>query len=44
MMGFTLWSARMLKLLDTRHAEALRYLGELRARPAFAKALKEGRK
>ena len=43
MMGFTLWSARMLKLLDTRHPETLRYLGELRARPAFAKALAEGR-
>jgi glutathione S-transferase len=43
MMGFTLWSARMLKLLDVRHPEALRYLGELKARPAFAKALAEGR-
>ena len=38
MMGFTLWSARMLKLLDTRHPETLRYLGQLKARPAFAKA------
>jgi glutathione S-transferase len=43
MMGFTLWSARMLKLLDGRHPETLRYLGELKARPAFAKALAEGR-
>ena len=43
MMGFTLWSARMLKLLDARHPETLRYLGELKARPAFAKALAEGR-
>ena len=43
MMGFTLWSARMLKLLSTRHPETLRYFGELKARPAFAKALAEGR-
>lgn len=43
MMGFTLWSARMLKLLDASHPETLRYLGELKARPAFAKALVEGR-
>lgn len=43
MMGFTLWSARMLKLLDVRHPESFRYLGELKARPAFAKALAEGR-
>jgi glutathione S-transferase len=43
MMGFTLWSARMLKLLDARHPQTLRYLGELKARPAFAKALAEGR-
>jgi glutathione S-transferase len=43
MMGFTLWSARMLKLLGARHPETLRYLGELKARPAFAKALAEGR-
>ena len=43
MMGFTLWSARMLKLLDARHPETLRYLGELKSRPAFAKALAEGR-
>lgn len=43
MMGFTLWSARMLKLLDARHPETLRYLGELKARPAFVKALAEGR-
>jgi glutathione S-transferase len=42
MMGFTLWSARMLKLLDQRHPETLRYLNELKARPAFAKALAEG--
>jgi glutathione S-transferase len=44
MMGFTLWSARMLKLLNVRHPETLRYLGELKARPAFAKALAEGRR
>lgn len=43
MMGFTLWSARMLKLLSVRHPETLRYLGELKARPAFAKALAAGR-
>jgi glutathione S-transferase len=43
MMGFTLWSARMLKLLGVRHPETLRYLGALKARPAFAKALAEGR-
>ncbi|HEY7976897.1 MAG TPA: glutathione S-transferase family protein [Rhizomicrobium sp.] len=43
MMGFTLWSARMLKLLDERHPETLRYFNELKARPAFAKALAEGR-
>lgn len=43
MMGFTLWSARMLKLLDARHPETLRYLGALKARPAFAKALAAGR-
>jgi glutathione S-transferase len=43
MMGFTLWSARMLKLLDARHPETLRYFNELKARPAFAKALAEGR-
>jgi glutathione S-transferase len=43
MMGFTLWSSRMLKLLGARHPETLRYLGELKARPAFAKALAEGR-
>lgn len=43
MMGFTLWSARMLKLLDARYPETLRYLGELKARPAFTKALAEGR-
>jgi glutathione S-transferase len=44
MMGFTLWSARMLKLLDQRHPETLRYLTELKARPALAKALAEGRR
>ena len=44
MMGFTLWSARMLKLLDGRHPETLRYLNALKARPAFAKALAEGRR
>ncbi len=43
MMGFTLWSARMLKLLDARHPQTLRYFNELKARPAFAKALAEGR-
>jgi glutathione S-transferase len=43
MMGFTLWSARMLKILGPRHPETLRYLGELKARPAFARALAEGR-
>ena len=43
MMGFTLWSARMLKLLDRRYPETVRYFGELRTRPAFAKALAEGR-
>jgi len=43
MMGFTLWSARMLKLLDERHPETLRYLNALKARPALAKALAEGR-
>jgi glutathione S-transferase len=43
MMGFTLWTAGMLKLLDARHPETLRYLKELKARPAFAKALAEGR-
>jgi glutathione S-transferase len=43
MMGFTLWSARMLKLLTARHPETVRYFGELKARPAFAKALAEGR-
>jgi glutathione S-transferase len=44
MMGFTLWSARMLRLLDARHPETLRYFGGLKARPAFAKALAEGRR
>jgi glutathione S-transferase len=44
MMGFTLWSARMLKLLGARHPETLRYFSELKARPAFAKALAEGRR
>jgi glutathione S-transferase len=43
MMGFTLWSARMLKLLDQRHPETWRYFNALKARPAFAKALAEGR-
>jgi glutathione S-transferase len=43
MMGFTLWAARMLQLLDERHPETLRYFSELKARPAFAKALAEGR-
>ena len=43
MMGFTLWSARMLKLLDERHPETRRYFNALKARPAFAKALAEGR-
>ena len=43
MMGFTLWSARMLKLLDHRHPETLRYFNALKVRPAFAKALAEGR-
>lgn len=43
MMGFTLWSARMLKLLSARHPETLRYFSELKGRPAFAKALAEGR-
>jgi len=43
MMGFTLWSARMLRLLDHRYPETVRYFGELKARPAFAKALTEGR-
>jgi hypothetical protein len=42
MMDF--WSARMPKPLDTRHAEALRYLGELKARPAFLKAPAAGRR
>jgi glutathione S-transferase len=44
MMGFTLWSARMLKLLGARHPQTLRYFAELKARPAFAKALAEGRR
>jgi glutathione S-transferase len=43
MMGFTLWSARMLKLLDERHPETWRYFNALKARPGFAKALAEGR-
>jgi glutathione S-transferase len=43
MMGFTLWSARMLKLLGEQHPQTLRYLGGLKARPAFAKALAGGR-
>ncbi len=43
MMGLTLWSARMLKVLDARHPQTLRYLTDLKARPAFAKALAEGR-
>lgn len=43
MMGFTLWSARMLKLLGPRHSETLRYLRDLKTRPAFAKALAIGR-
>jgi glutathione S-transferase len=43
MMGFTLWSARMLKILGPRHPETLRYVGELKARPALAKTLAVGR-
>lgn len=39
MMGFTLWSAMMLRLLDEAHPETLRYLKTLTARPAFANAL-----
>lgn len=44
MMGFSLWSAWMLKLLDAQHPETLRYLGELKARPAFRAALAESRR
>lgn len=43
MMGFTLWSARMLKILGPRHSETLRYVGELKARPALARTLAVGR-
>jgi glutathione S-transferase len=43
MMGFTLWSARMLKILGPRHPETPRYVGEMKARPALAKAFAIGR-
>lgn len=44
MIGFTLWSAKMINLLSDQHPHTLAYLQRLRARPAFAKALAESRR
>ena len=38
MMGFTLFAARLLGVLDERHAVLQRYLGRLEERPAFRTA------
>ncbi|TPG12695.1 glutathione S-transferase family protein [Sphingomonas oligophenolica] len=44
MMGFTLWSARMLRLLTDAHPRTSAYLDRLLARPGFAKAIAESKK
>lgn len=43
MMGFTLWSAKMLGVLTESHPRTLEYLERLTSRPAFEKALAESR-
>jgi glutathione S-transferase len=43
MMGFTLWSAKMLGVLTDSHPRTLEYLERLTSRPAFEKALAESR-
>ena len=44
MLGFTLWSARMLRLLTEAHPRTSAYLERLTVRPAFAEALAESRR
>ncbi|MDP8914331.1 MAG: glutathione S-transferase C-terminal domain-containing protein, partial [Pseudomonadota bacterium] len=44
MVGFTLWSAKMINLLGDQHPRTSAYLQRLRARPAFSKALDESRR
>lgn len=44
MIGFTLWSAKMINLLGDQHPRTSAYLQRLRARPAFSKALDESRR
>lgn len=44
MMGFTLWSAKMLGVLSDKHPKTLEYLARLLARPAFKAALSESRR
>ena len=44
MLGFTLWSARMLWLLTPAHPRTTAYVARLTARPAFAEALAESRR
>jgi len=39
MMGFTLFAARALGVLDDRYANLNRYLARLEQRPAFQKSL-----
>ncbi|MEM8695417.1 MAG: glutathione S-transferase family protein [Pseudomonadota bacterium] len=41
MMGFTLWSAKMLNVLTDKHPHTVAYLDRLMARPAFQKAMAE---
>lgn len=44
MMGFTLWSAKMLGVLSEAHPHTVQFLKQLTSRPAFEKALAESRR
>lgn len=44
MMGFTLWSAKMLGLLTDAHPKTVAYLDRLMARPAFQGAIAESQR
>ncbi|GAA0474675.1 glutathione S-transferase [Parasphingorhabdus litoris] len=44
MMGFTLWSAKMLGVLSDQHPNTVQFLKRLASRPAFEKALVESRR
>ncbi|QTD57121.1 glutathione S-transferase family protein [Parasphingorhabdus cellanae] len=44
MMGFTLWSAKMLGILSDAHPYTVQFLKQLTSRPAFEKALAESRR